>query len=100
MTHWTWVIVACRPVCSAGSATLTTVPSMKVMLEARIVATSVHRRAAVMKLRASRRRAPLHFGEIQVGVPRRFREMRGQLVGAVGCPDALGQVVDRERVDC
>ena len=34
--------VAPRRVCSAGSATLTTVPSMKAMLEPRIVAASTH----------------------------------------------------------
>ena len=39
------MIVACRSAWSAGRATLTTVPSMNVMLDPRIVATSVHRRA-------------------------------------------------------
>jgi hypothetical protein len=37
------VIVAWRSACSAGSATLTTVPSMKVIADARIVATRVQR---------------------------------------------------------
>jgi hypothetical protein len=32
-THCTSAIVACNPDCSAGSATFTTVPSMKAMLE-------------------------------------------------------------------
>src|SRR5215218_8407845 len=41
------MIVAWRSACSAGSATLTTVPSMNVRLDPRIVATSVHRRVAV-----------------------------------------------------
>src|ERR1700722_500595 len=36
------VTEAWRAVCSAGRATLTTVPSMKAMLEARIVATKTH----------------------------------------------------------
>src|ERR1700736_6083757 len=35
--------VALRLVCSAGNATLTTVPSMKAMLDARIVAASTQR---------------------------------------------------------
>src|ERR1700693_4143620 len=42
-THWTSVIVAWRSAWSAGNATLTTVPSMNVMLDARIVATRVQR---------------------------------------------------------
>ena len=40
-THWTSVMVAPSSLCSAGSATLTTVVSMKVIAEATIVATSV-----------------------------------------------------------
>src|SRR4029077_4823195 len=43
-THWTSVMVACRSACNAGSATLTTVPSMNVIADARIVAISVQRR--------------------------------------------------------
>src|SRR5215467_2935271 len=43
MTHWTSVIVAPRDRCRAGIATLTTVPSMNVIADARIVATSVKR---------------------------------------------------------
>src|SRR5258708_33177069 len=35
-------MVACNPDCSAGSATLTTVPSMKAMLDPRIVAANTH----------------------------------------------------------
>ena len=42
----------------AGSATLTTVPSMKAMLEPRIVATSVQRRAASPQSTASPRVSP------------------------------------------
>jgi hypothetical protein len=42
-THWTSVMVAWRSACRAGSATLTTVPSMNVIAEPRIVATSVQR---------------------------------------------------------
>src|SRR6266481_1525660 len=38
MTHCTSTIVAFRFVCSAGNATFTTVPSMKAMLDARVVA--------------------------------------------------------------
>jgi len=40
------VIVACSSACSAGSATLTTVPSMNVIAEARIVAIRVQRRVS------------------------------------------------------
>src|SRR5207248_10910696 len=39
-THCTSVTVALSALCNAGNATLTTVPSMKAMLEPRIVATS------------------------------------------------------------
>jgi hypothetical protein len=42
-THWTSVMVAWRSVCNAGSATFTTVPSMNVIADARIVATRVQR---------------------------------------------------------
>src|SRR5947207_11052831 len=42
-------MVAWRSACSAGSATLTTVASMKVRLDPRMVATSVHRLLAGMK---------------------------------------------------
>src|SRR6185436_10225222 len=44
MTHCTSVTVALRLLCKAGNATLTTVPSMKAMLDPRIVAASVQRR--------------------------------------------------------
>src|SRR5579864_1480067 len=44
MTHWTSTTVAWRLVCKAGKATLTAVPSMKAMLEPRIVAASTHGR--------------------------------------------------------
>src|SRR5580765_3580206 len=43
ITHWTSVIVAWRSACSAGSATLTTVASMNVMLDPRMVAPRTHR---------------------------------------------------------
>src|SRR6266850_1043661 len=43
-THWTSMAVALRLACSAGSATLTTVPSMKTMLDPRIVAARIQRR--------------------------------------------------------
>src|SRR5436190_15542751 len=43
MTHCKSAAVALRLVCRAGNATLTTVPSMKAMLEARIVAASTPR---------------------------------------------------------
>src|SRR5467141_331671 len=42
-THCTSTAVALRLVCSAGSATLTTVPSMNTMLDPRIVAARIHR---------------------------------------------------------
>jgi hypothetical protein len=45
MTHCTSTIVAFRFVCSAGNATLTTVLSIKAILEARVVATSTQRPA-------------------------------------------------------
>src|SRR5438067_13159856 len=45
MTHCTSTIVALRFVCSAGNATLTTVLSIKAILEARVVATSTQRPA-------------------------------------------------------
>src|SRR5262249_16884306 len=45
-THWTSTLVACRWSWMAGSATLTTVPSMKAMLEPRMVAASTHRSTA------------------------------------------------------
>ncbi len=48
MTHCTSVIVAWRSAWSAGSATLTTVASMKVRLDPRMVATRVHRLRAGM----------------------------------------------------
>src|SRR4051812_42355419 len=41
MTHWTSMTVAFRLACSAGKATLTTVPSMNAMLEPRIVAARI-----------------------------------------------------------
>src|SRR5947207_12249073 len=44
MTHCTSVIVAWRSACSAGNATLTTVASMKDMLDPMMVAASVQRR--------------------------------------------------------
>jgi hypothetical protein len=43
MTHCTSTIVAFMSVCSAANATFTTVPSMKAMLDARIVTTSIQR---------------------------------------------------------
>src|SRR5437016_12583651 len=43
MTHCTSTIVAFRFACSAGNATLTTVPSMNAMLEASVVAVSTQR---------------------------------------------------------
>src|SRR6266481_9498885 len=46
MTHCTSTIVAFRFVCSAGNATLTTVLSIKAILEARVVATSTQRRSS------------------------------------------------------
>src|SRR5882762_5990016 len=42
MTHWTSTRLALSSRCSAGSATLTTVPSMNAMLEPRIVAARIH----------------------------------------------------------
>src|SRR6185295_650217 len=42
-THGTPIAVAFSSFCKNGSATLTTVPSMKAMLEARIVAARTHR---------------------------------------------------------
>src|SRR5437764_11998998 len=48
MIHWACAAVAPRSRCSAGSATLTTVPSMNAMLEPRMAASSVHRRAAAV----------------------------------------------------
>src|SRR4030095_12882341 len=45
MTHCTCIIGAFRFVCSAGNATLTTVLSIKAILEARVVATSTQRPA-------------------------------------------------------
>src|SRR5262245_10825916 len=45
-THWTSATVAPRSRCSAGRATLTTVPSMKARLEPRTVVASTHGRAA------------------------------------------------------
>jgi hypothetical protein len=39
-------MLACSSFCSAGRATLTTVPSMNARLEARIVAASTHGAAA------------------------------------------------------
>jgi hypothetical protein len=44
------VMVAPKSRWSAGSATFTTVPSMKVMLDATIVAISVHRLLALVAL--------------------------------------------------
>src|SRR4029077_3185571 len=44
MTHCTSVIVACRSAWSAGSATLTAVASINVILDARTVAARIHRR--------------------------------------------------------
>src|SRR6266566_9618442 len=41
-THCTWVALAFKSVCSTGSATLTTVPSMNAMLDPRMVAASTH----------------------------------------------------------
>src|SRR4029077_15677281 len=49
MTHCTSTIVAFRFVCSAGNATLTTVLSIKAILEARVVATSTQRPAIFEK---------------------------------------------------
>src|SRR5258707_13173020 len=43
MTHCTSTAVALRFVCSAGSATFTTVPSMNAMLDARMVAARTQR---------------------------------------------------------
>src|SRR5689334_17083510 len=43
------IAVALRFVCRKGSATLTTVPSMKAMLEARIVAASTQRPISVIR---------------------------------------------------
>ena len=43
MTHCTSIAVALRFVCSAGNATFTTVPSMKAMLDARMVAAKIQR---------------------------------------------------------
>src|ERR1700691_2104486 len=42
-THCTPTTLASRLVCNAGRATLTTVPSMKAMLEPKIVAARIHR---------------------------------------------------------
>src|SRR5437763_1148091 len=42
LTHCTSTAVALRFVCSAGNATFTTVPSINAMLEARMVAASIH----------------------------------------------------------
>src|ERR1700679_2414912 len=42
-THCTPTTLAWRPVCNAGRATLTTVPSIKAMLEPKIVAARIHR---------------------------------------------------------
>src|SRR6266446_8172497 len=47
MTHCTSTAVALRLVCSAGSATFTTVPSMNAMLEARMVAARTQRPRAL-----------------------------------------------------
>src|SRR6185295_5729323 len=47
-THWTSWTVAFRFACNAGSETLTTVPSMKAMLEPRIVAARTHGSARFM----------------------------------------------------
>jgi len=44
-------MVACRSACSAGSATLTTVPSMNVIAEPRMVATSVQRFLCALVIR-------------------------------------------------
>src|SRR6266849_120590 len=43
ITHCSSVAVAARLFCIAGSATLTTVPSMNAMLEPRMVVTRIHR---------------------------------------------------------
>src|SRR5262245_51173488 len=40
--HCTSATEACKSLCSIGSATLTTVPSIKAMLEPRIVAARIH----------------------------------------------------------
>src|SRR6185436_12744723 len=53
MTHCTSVTVALRLLCKAGNATLTTVPSMKAMLDPRIVAASVQRRCVWPQLVAA-----------------------------------------------
>ena len=45
-THWASTIVAWSSRWSAGSTTLTTVPSMNAMLDPRIVAASTHGAAA------------------------------------------------------
>ncbi len=51
MTHCTCASVAPSAVCSAGSATFTTVPSMNAMLEPRMVAARIHAPLRVYKHR-------------------------------------------------
>src|SRR5690348_5069657 len=60
MTHWTSVIVAFMPCCSAGSATFTAVPSMNVMLDATMVAIRVPRCAPVTRRTCARQGATQH----------------------------------------
>src|ERR1700684_3032987 len=71
MTHCTSVIVAWRSAWSAGSATLTTVASMNVKLDPRMVATRVQR------LRASRSDDPPHVGDrrLEVSLERGQRDV-------------------------
>ena len=57
-------MVACRSACNAGNATFTTVPSMKVIAEARMVATRVQRFLAAAFVTRSGAGAPREPGQI------------------------------------
>src|SRR6266403_1831930 len=76
MTHCTSTIVAFRFVCSAGNATFTTVPSMKAMLDARVVAARTQCPANFEQgAAAGRERIMLSsHGSWRTGNIRRFRQ--------------------------